>query len=145
QTLHGNPICASAALAVLDTIERDELVRHSAEVGAYMLTSLTKRGGGLELVGDVRGKGLAIGIELVSDRVSRTPAKIQTALTVYRAFQLGLVMYYVGSNSNVLELTPPLTLSKSEADEGISIIDQALQDVAAGKVSTDLLSSFTGW
>ncbi|MER9133200.1 aspartate aminotransferase family protein [Mesorhizobium sp. M0768] len=145
QTLHGNPICASAALAVLETIEKDGLVRNSAEIGSYMLESLSKRSRNWELVGDVRGKGLAIGIELVGDRASRVPAKIQTALTVYRAFQLGLVMYYVGSNSNVLELTPPLTMNTSEADEGIAIIGQALQDVAAGKVSTDLISSFAGW
>ncbi|RWE19812.1 MAG: aspartate aminotransferase family protein [Mesorhizobium sp.] len=145
QTLHGNPACAAAALAVLETIERDGLVKRSAEVGSYMMESLSSRVGGLSLVGEVRGKGLAIGIELVSDRVNRAPAKLQTALTVYRAFQLGLVLYYVGANSNVLELTPPLTLSKGEADDGIAIISQALQDVIDGKVTKELVSQFAGW
>ena len=74
----------------------------------------------------MRGRGLAIGIELVSDRMTRTPAKHETALTAYRAFELGLVLYYVGVNSNVLELTPPLTLTKDEASAGIDLLDRAL-------------------
>lgn len=55
---------------------------------------------------------MAIGVELVSDQVSKTPAKRETALTVYRAFELGLMLFYVGVNSNVLEFTPPLTLTR---------------------------------
>ncbi len=84
-------------------------------------------------------------MELVSDREARTPAIEQTALTVYRAFQLGLVIYYVGLNSNVLEFTPPLNLSEDEALRGITILDQALSDVEAGRVDPQLLERFAGW
>ena len=79
-----------------------------------------------------------------NERGSR-PAARQTALTVYRAFQLGLVLYYVGVNSNVLEFTPPLTLTEAEAQEGVAVLDQALADVAAGRVDEALLADFAGW
>lgn len=145
QTLHGNPVCAAAGLAVLDTIERENLVANAASVGDTMLTALRDLQERHELIGNVRGHGLALGVELVSDRNARTPAIEQTALVVYRAFQLGLVIYYVGINSNVLEFTPPLTMSEDEALRGIAILDQALGDVEAGRVDPQLLEHFAGW
>ena len=64
---------------------------------------------------------------------------------VCRAFQLGLVLYYVGVRSNVLEFTPPLTLTENQAQEGVAMLDQALADVAAGRVDESLLAEFAGW
>jgi 4-aminobutyrate aminotransferase len=81
----------------------------------------------------------------VRDRVTKEPAKQETALTVYRAFELGLVLYYVGVNSNVLELTPPLTLTEAEVDEAIDLLDRALTDVAAGKVDAAAAARYAGW
>ena len=145
QTVHGNPVCAAAALAVLQTIERDGLVRNAETTGTALRDGLSRLAARHALIGDVRGRGLALGVELVTDHVSREPATRQTALTVYRAFQLGLVLYYVGVRSNVLELTPPLTLTEAQAQEGVAILDQALADVAAGRVNEALLADFSGW
>ena len=145
QTVHGNPVCAAAALAVLQTIERDRLVRNAETTGTALRDGLSRLAARHALIGDVRGRGLALGVELVTDHVSREPATRQTALTVYRAFQLGLVLYYVGVRSNVLELTPPLTLTEAQAQEGVAILDQALADVAAGRVNEALLADFSGW
>jgi 4-aminobutyrate aminotransferase len=64
---------------------------------------------------------------------------------VYRAFELGLVLYYVGVDSNVLEFTPPLTLSDAEVDEGVDILDAALADVAAGRVDEAAATQYAGW
>ena len=145
QTVHGNPVCAAAALAVLETIERDHLIQNAQRTGRVLRTALDRLAARHALIGDVRGRGLALGVELVTDRGSREPAARQTALTVYRAFQLGLVLYYVGVRSNVLEFTPPLTLTEGQALEGVAILDRALADVAGGRVDESLLADFAGW
>lgn len=145
QTLHGNPVCAAAALAVLETIEDEKLVENAARVGAHLISRLEELKTRHPLIGHVRGKGLAIGIELVTNRGKRSPAKLETAMTVYRAFERGLVLFYVGVNSNVLELTPPLTLTVEEADRGVEVLDMVLTDVEQGKVDPSIVKNFAGW
>ncbi len=98
------------------------------------------------LIGEVRGRGLAIGVDLVSDRATREPVPaVTTAKVIYRAYQLGAVFFYVGLRANVLELTPPLTLSEAEADEGVAIIDQAMTDVANGRVPDEDVARYMMW
>ena len=84
------------------------------------------------------------GVELVRDRDSKEPAGKEAAKVVYRAFELGLLVFYVGMFSNVLEITPPLLLTEAEADEGVAILDRALADVEAGKVSDEAIALFAG-
>lgn len=145
QTLHGNAVCTSAGLAVLKTIEAEGLMKNAATVGAELQGGLNELARRHRMIGDVRGRGLAIGVELVTDRNARTPAEKATAQVVYRAFELGLVLYYVGANSNVLEMTPPLTLTSGEAREAVSILDRVLDDVAEGRVPDDIAAGFEGW
>jgi len=145
QTTQGNPVCCAAGIAVLKTIHDQHLVDRAARVGVHLADRLKGLANRHPLIGDVRGRGLAVGVELVRDPVGREPAKRETALTVYRAYELGLVLYYVGVNSNVLEFTPPLTLSEAEVDEGIDILDAALADVAAGRVDETAAAKFSGW
>ena len=144
QTLHGNPVCASATLAVLDTIEREGLTENAADIGAHLASGLKELARQHSWIGDVRGKGLALGAELTKGD-DMAPASLETALTVYRAHQLGLVLYYVGVDSNVLEFTPPLTLTEAEAERGLSILDQAMSDVARGVIGASDIAGFEGW
>lgn len=145
QTLQGNAVCAAAALAVLNTIEADDLAGNAAMVGDIFMGELKTLQSSHDMIGDVRGRGLAIGVELVSDRESREPAAEEAAMVVYRAFELGAVLYYVGMNSNVLELTPPLTLTEAQAREGASLIAAAITDVAERRFSKEKLAGFEGW
>ncbi|MBW1676092.1 MAG: aspartate aminotransferase family protein [Deltaproteobacteria bacterium] len=145
ETTCGNPISASAGLAVLKTVREENLPDHAAEIGHLLLSGLQDMAGRHRLIGDVRGRGLVLGIELVKDKTTREPAPLETAKVVYRAYELGAVIYYVGLYSNVLELTPPLILSSKEAEEAIEILDQAITDVEHDRVSDEKIRGFKGW
>jgi 4-aminobutyrate aminotransferase len=140
QTLHGNPVSAAAGLAVLDTITAEKLDENAASVGGYFINRLMQLQAGHPLIAEVRGRGLAIGIELDHAQVPRAAAQL-----VYRCAELGLVVYYVGVESNVIELTPPLIFSRQNVDQAIAIFDEALGDVAAGRFDVGKIDDFAGW
>ncbi len=146
QTTAGNPIATAAGRAVLDTLATEDLIERANRVGERLSSGLRALRAHQPLIGDVRGRGLAIGVDLVHDRASRDPVPVTTtAKVIYRAYQLGAVLFYVGLRGNVLELTPPLTLSEAEADEGVAIIDRALSDVGRGLVTDAEVAPFMPW
>lgn len=144
-TAVGNALSCTAGLATIEAIEQDGLVENARQVGDYLHTRLRSLQENHPLIGDVRGLGLIQGLELVRDRATKEPAPTETAKVVYRAFELGLLLFYVGMFSNVIEITPPLILTEAEVDEGIAILDQALSDVEAGRVSDEAIARFAGW
>lgn len=146
QTTAGNPVATSAGNAVLKTIETDGLVERSARIGMLFSSALRALAARHEIIGDVRGRGLAIGVDLVKDRTTREPvAAATTAKIIYRGYELGAAFTYVGLKANVLEFMPPLTLTEDEMTEGVAIVDQAIADVNAGKVSDADVASFMMW
>jgi len=145
ETTAGNPIAASAGRAVLDTIRDEDLPEHAGRRGQQLMDGLKELAARHPLIGDVRGRGLAMGVDLVTDPETREPATAETARVVYRAFELGVVVFYVGMHSNVLELTPPLTLAEREAAQAIDVLDRAIGDVEAGRVPRDIARDFAGW
>ncbi len=145
-TASGNPVSTSAGRTVLKTIQEDNLINNAKNIGTILQNGFNQLANKHDLIGDVRGRGLAIGVELVNDRFNKKEeAKIETAKVVYRAYELGLIIFYVGMKSNVLELTPPLILTEKQANEGLEILDKAFEDVLNGKVSDDAISEFKGW
>lgn len=145
QTLHGNPVCAAAAIAVLQTIDNEKLLRSSAKVGYYLRELLDNLASRQPAIADVRGIGLALGIEMADNAVPAMTARDLTARVVFRAFQLGLIVYYVGVGSNVIELTPPLNISHEEVFRGVGILEQALSEVIEGNVDLTGYERFAGW
>lgn len=146
QTTAGNPVATSAGNAVLKTIESEGLVERSARIGKLFSDALRALGEKHEIIGDVRGRGLAIGLDLVKDRATREPVPATTtAKIIYRGYELGAAFTYVGLKANVLEFMPPLTLTEDEVAEGVDIVDQAIADVNAGKVSDADVASFMMW
>jgi 4-aminobutyrate aminotransferase len=143
-TISGNATSCAAALAGLDVVEREGLAESAATTGRYLLERLS----GLmrhDQVGDVRGRGMICGVDLVTDRDSKTPNPALAAKVVYRAWQLGLIVFYAGTYSNVLEITPPLILTEEEVDEGVEILDQAIDDAVNGRVDEDAVAAYAGW
>ena len=116
-TTAGNPVCTAAGRAVLATIVADRLADHAAKVGAVLADALRGLAGspGADRIGEVRGRGLAIGLELVDPQTGDRDPRL-AAQVVYRAWELGAVVFYVGGN--VLEITPPLVLTEDEAVPG---------------------------
>jgi 4-aminobutyrate aminotransferase len=144
-TTTGSALSCAAGLATIQAIEQDGLLENARVVGSYLNDQLRDLMDKHPLVGDVRGLGMIQGVELVWDRETKEPAPSEAAKVVYRAFELGLLVFYVGMFSNVLEITPPLILTRAEVDEGVAILDQALSDVEAGKVSDEVVAPYAGW
>lgn len=144
-TAVGNATSCAAGLAVVNAVEEDGLVERSAENGRHLHDCLQAALGGSTIVGDVRGLGMIQGVELVTDKASKTPNQAAAAKVVYRAWELGLILFYAGNWGNVLEITPPLIVSREEIEQGVAILAQAIDDVAAGRVSDESVAAFAGW
>jgi len=142
-SLSGNPVAAIAALTVINEIRRNRLLKKAKELGNYVIGELRSFMKKHRLVGDVRGKGLMIGVELVKDKETKERAKDETKKVIYRAYELGAIVLSV--RENVLRIQPPLTINKEELAEGINILEEAIEDVEEGKVGDDALKIVRGW
>ena len=127
-TYGGNPICCAAALATLGLVER-EYAANAAKVGAYFMERLREVQSRHEVIGEVRGKGLMIGMELISDPASREPCQKSCGAVITRAFQRGLLLLSCGQST--VRFMPPLNVSVEQIDEAISLLEAALVDAMA--------------
>jgi 4-aminobutyrate aminotransferase len=119
-----NPVTARAALTTIEIIEEEELVANAASVGAIALNRMQEIMNRRAIVGDVRGRGLLMGLELVTDRAVKTPANAEAEKVMYRALEMGLS--FKTTFGNVLTLTPPLTVTQAQMDRALDIIDECL-------------------
>jgi len=130
-----NPIAVAASYATLKVLEEEKLVENAARVGDFIMKELRGMKEEHELIGDIRGKGLMIGVELVKDRETREPASEECMKVCYRAFEKGLILPYYGLKRNVIRITPALIINEEIAKKGLEILDQALRDVERGVVT----------
>jgi 4-aminobutyrate aminotransferase len=126
-TLGGNPIICEAALAVLDILKKEKLDQNAAKVGGYLLKRFKELAESHESIGDVRGRGMMIGIEFVEDRRTKKPAKDFRNALMEEAFKNGLILLGAGVSS--LRLAPPLILTEEQADVGFEIFEESLKRV----------------
>ena len=129
-TFGGNPVSCAAALATINLL-RTQLMANAADVGAHMLAGLTQLAGKHPLIGDVRGRGLMIGVELVRDRETKERATDERDAVVNAAFRRGLLV--LGAGKNAIRFSPPLVLTREQADVAIRIFDESLREVTASR------------
>jgi 4-aminobutyrate aminotransferase-like enzyme len=125
-TFGGNPVSCAAGLAVLDVIEHEGLQENARLVGEYLTAGLWELADKHPEIGDIRGTGLFIAVELVKDRESRQPATAYTADVVNGLKQRGVLTGSIGPDDNILKLRPPMVFSKENADYMLGILDETL-------------------
>jgi len=125
-TFGGNPLCCAAALATLDLVER-EYRANAAKVGDYFMKQLQGLAGTYGVVGEIRGKGLMIGMELVTDRTAKVPAKELCDALITRAYHNGLILLSCGLST--VRFMPPLMIGESDVDEAVELLDRSLREV----------------
>ena len=123
-TFGGNPVSLAAALVTVELLQT-ALIENAASVGAYMLERMADWPRRLRLAGDVRGKGLMIGIELVRDKETREPAKQERDRLVEEAFRRGLLVLGAGESS--IRLSPPLIITRDQADFALEVLENCLR------------------
>jgi 4-aminobutyrate aminotransferase len=125
-TFGGNPVSCAAAIATIELLKK-ELVKNAADVGAYMKAGLTALMDKHAIIGDVRGRGLMVGVELVRNRQTKERATHERDAVVTAAFARGLLM--LGAGKNAIRFSPPLVLTREQADVAVRIFDEALTEV----------------
>ena len=125
-TFGGNPVQCAVGMAVLDVIEQENLQENALVVGEYIRDGLRALQSEHELIGDVRGRGLFIGVELVTDREAKTPATAQAKTIVNAMKEKGVLISNIGMYDNVLKMRPPLPFSKDNADLLLAVLEEVL-------------------
>ena len=142
-TMGGNPVSCAAALATISVIKEERLVEKSKEMGDYIQDRFNELKKEHELIGDVRGKGLLIGVDLVSDRETKQRAEKEAAKVCWRCWEKGLILTFF--SKSVLRIAPPLVITKKEVDIALNIIEKSIKDVEEGKISDQVLEKICGW
>ncbi len=126
-TFGGNPVCCAAALATLDVIQEERLLENATRVGERLLANLHELAEESRLIGDVRGLGLMVAVEMVKDKETKEIAKAETRAVMLECFKRGLLLLPCGPNS--MRFSPPLIITEAQADTAFEIFAEALAAV----------------
>jgi 4-aminobutyrate aminotransferase len=128
-TFGGNPVCIAAALATLDVIEREGLLRNSQEVGNHMMKRMADWPKKHKIVGDIRGRGLMIGVDIVKDQKTREYGSAERDRIVENAFERGVL--FLGCGPSTVRIAPALIVTKDEADVAVDVLEESIAAVEA--------------
>jgi 4-aminobutyrate aminotransferase len=126
-TFGGNPVSCAAALANIEYMTKENLPQKTAQKGRYMMKRLDEMKEDCNMIGEVRGKGLLIGVELVKDRKSRTPAAEETVKVRDQCREKGVLVGHGGVKGNVIRIQPPLVINKQEMDKVLQTLEESLK------------------
>lgn len=139
----GNPVTTAAALAVLDIIDDEDLVAAAWARGDTLRAGLEELACNHEVIGDVRGRGLMLGVDLVADPDTRARDRLLAAKVVKGCFDRGCFLTFLAGS--VLRFVPPLVISDQEVHRALEVVGEALSDAVSGKVTDGEVAQFTGW
>jgi len=142
-TIGGSPASCAAAIATIEIIKEEKLIEHSMELGDYVMKRFTRLKDKYDLIGDVRGMGLSIGVDLVKDRDTKERNREAAAKICYRCWEKGVILTFFANN--VLRIQPPLVITGEEMDKAIDIIEAAIEDYLAGNIPDEVLRIAKGW
>ncbi|HWA56180.1 MAG TPA: aminotransferase class III-fold pyridoxal phosphate-dependent enzyme, partial [Gemmatimonadales bacterium] len=125
-TFGGNPVSMAAGLAVLDVIEEEGIQQNARVVGGRFKRGLEELMSRHRLIGDVRGLGLMLGVELVRDRATKEPARAETLAVMEHAREMGVLLGKGGLEGNVLRIKPPMCLTAEDVDFALEVLDAAI-------------------
>jgi 4-aminobutyrate aminotransferase/(S)-3-amino-2-methylpropionate transaminase len=132
-TYGGNPVACSAALAVMDIFQAENLLEKARALGSRLRERLDRFKDQFELVGEVRGIGPMLAMELVEDRITKAPAAAKAKALVSHCFDNGLVLLSCGTHGNVIRLLMPLVIGEDLLEKGLSILEEGLDRINAGR------------
>ena len=127
-TFGGNPVSAAAANAAIDAIKDEKLMENATRLGAHMMSRLKEWQTKYEIVGDVRGKGLMIGIEIVKDKTSKNPGNEESKEIMHKAWRRGVAVITCGQST--IRIAPPLTITTELVDSALEILEGAIKEVS---------------
>lgn len=134
-----------AAIKNIEYILNNNLVERARLLGEYASRRLRELSERYEIIGDVRGLGLMIGVDVVRDKKTKTPDRSTALKIIWRTWEKGLIMMTYGKHGNVLRIAPPLTIPREDLDRGIDIIEEAVRDVLEGKIPDKVVEYMTAW
>ena len=126
-TFGGNPVACAASLAVIEVIKEEGLLENATKEGSYILRRLNTLKDECEIVGDVRGKGLMIGVEIVKDKKSKKPGVDEAKEIMIRCWRRGIAIITCGVST--LRMVPPLNITRELVDTGLGIIEDVIREV----------------
>ena len=142
-TTYANPVCCEAALATIKVIQEENLAHKSNVLGIYVKNRFNALSDSYEIIGQVRGLGLSIGVDLVTDRTTKEKAKSAAAKICYRAWERGVILSFFAEN--VLRVQPPLVISQEQLDEALNIVEDSIQEYMDDLIPDEVLTVIKGW
>lgn len=142
-TTQAHPLSCAAALANIEIIREERLAERANRLGGIAMKRFSEMMEKHELIGDVRGKGLLIGVDLVKDRGTKEPARKEALKVDWRCWEKKMILTHFGAS--VLRIAPPLTISEEELEKALTIIEEAITDVEKGKVPDSVIQQMAGW